>query len=42
MSSNSLNFKGLTFGISLEAQSFPSQGVNSKNLKRERERARVL
>jgi hypothetical protein len=36
MSSNSLNFKGLQNGKSLEAQSFLSQSVNYKNPQRER------
>jgi hypothetical protein len=40
MSSNSLKFKGLQHGKSLEALSFLSQSVNSKNPKRERELAR--
>ena len=42
MSSNSLQFKGLQHGKSLEAQSFLSQSVNNKNLQRERERERVF
>jgi hypothetical protein len=37
MSSNSLNFKGLQDGKSLEAQCFPSQSVNSKNPQKERD-----
>jgi hypothetical protein len=42
MSSNSLQFKGLQHGKSLEALSFLSQSVNSKNPKRERETSRIL
>ena len=39
MSSNSLNFKGLHPGKSLEAECFPSQSVNNKNSQKERDRA---
>ncbi len=41
MSSNSLQFKGLQHGKSLEAPSFPSQSVIFQN-RREREREREL
>jgi hypothetical protein len=37
MKPNSLNFKGLPNGKSLEAQCFPSQNVNSLTLQRERD-----
>lgn len=37
MSSNSLNFKGLQHGKSLEAQRFPSQCINIKNAKAKRD-----
>jgi hypothetical protein len=39
MSSNSLNFKGLQHGKSLEPQCFPSQSVNNKNSQKERDLA---
>lgn len=42
MSSNSLQFKGLQHGKSLEAQSFLSQSFNVKTPKKERERAYVM
>ena len=41
MSLNSLKFKGLQHGKSLEATSFPSQSFNLKSEERERERPRV-
>ena len=41
MSSNSLQFKGLQHGKSLEAQSFLSQSVNNKNPKSERNLAYI-
>ena len=41
MSSNSLNFKGLQHGKSLEVQCFPSQSVNNKNPKSERNLAYI-
>jgi hypothetical protein len=42
MSSNSLKFKGLQNGKSLEAASFLSQSVKYKNPQRERESSRIL
>lgn len=41
MSVTSLQFKGLQHGKSLEAQSFPSQGVNNKNPQRERKKVLI-